>query len=65
MVNIKTKEISVQLGYNLKSQLLDDLINKWLEANTDIILDIIDIKYHTQMTDNNSESSALVIYKTK
>jgi hypothetical protein len=53
MVNIRVKEIATSLT------------NKWLEKNTDIILEIIDIKYHTQMTDNNSESSVLIIYKTK
>jgi hypothetical protein len=53
MVNIRVKETATSLT------------NKWLEANADTILEIIDIKYHTQMTDNNSESSVLIIYKTK
>jgi len=64
MVNIKTKEINWILGID-KTKKVDELTNDWIEANADTILDIIDIKYHTQMTDENSESSVLVIYKTK
>ena len=63
MVNIKTKEF-IKRGGSLSSS-IDIQTNEWLKANEDIILDIVDIKYHTQMTDNNSESSVLVIYKTK
>ncbi|MDB4342148.1 hypothetical protein N9998_00220 [Nitrosopumilus sp.] len=64
MVNIKTKEINWVLGID-KTKKVDELTNDWIKANADTILDIIDIKYHTQMTDENSESSVLVIYKTK
>jgi len=64
MVNIKTKEINWVAGYDKKKK-VDELTNEWIKANADTILEIIDIKYHTQMTDENSESSVLVIYKTK
>ena len=65
MVNIKTKEINWVLGNWQKTKKVDELTNDWIKANADTILDIIDIKYHTQMTDENSESSVLIIYKTK
>ncbi len=65
MFNIKTKEISAVLTEEGIKNSVDVLVNKWLDANAERILEIVDIKYHTQMTDNNSESSVLVIYKTK
>ena len=64
MTNIKTKEINWVLGID-KTKKVDELTNDWIKANDDTILDIIDIKYHTQMTDDNSESSVLILYKTK
>ena len=64
MVNIKTKELNWVLEID-KTKKVDELTNDWIKANADTILDIIDIKYHTQMTDDNSESSVLIIYKTK
>lgn len=65
MFNIKTKEISAVWTEEGIKNSVDVLVNKWLDANAERILEIVDIKYHTQMTDNNSESSVLVIYKTK
>ena len=65
MFNIKTKEISAVLTEEGIKNSVDVLVNKWLDVNAERILEIVDIKYHTQMTDNNSESSVLVIYKTK
>jgi len=65
MFNIKTKEISAVLTEEGIKNSVDVLVNKWLDANAERILEIVDIKYHTQMTDNNSESSVLIIYKTK
>tara|TARA_R110002051_G_scaffold5509_2_gene28316 strand:- start:208 stop:399 length:192 start_codon:yes stop_codon:yes gene_type:complete len=63
MVNIKTKEF-IKRGGSLSSS-IDIQTNEWLKANKDIILDIVDIKYHTQMTEDRSESSVLIIYETK
>ncbi len=65
MFNIKTKEISAVLTEEGIKNSVDVLVNKWLDVNAERILEIVDIKYHTQMTDNNSESSVLIIYKTK
>ncbi len=65
MFNIKTKEISAVWTEEGIKNSVDVLVNKWLDANAERILEIVDIKYHTQMTDNNSESSVLIIYKTK
>jgi len=65
MFNIKTKEISAVWTEEGIKNSVDVLVNKWLDVNAERILEIVDIKYHTQMTDNNSESSVLVIYKTK
>jgi len=72
MVDIQTHEISVSWSSNKWSgkftntpEPLDKLINDWLNKNSNSIAEIIDIKYHTQLTDNNTSSSALVIYKTK
>lgn len=59
MVNIRTKEISAT-----SEETVDVLVNEWLEANVNGILEIVDIKYHTQLTDNASDSSVLVIYRT-
>jgi len=63
MVNIKIKEF-IKRGGSLSSS-IDTQTNEWLKDNKDIIADIVDIKYHTQMTDDRSESSVLIIYKTK
>jgi hypothetical protein len=65
MFNIKTKEISAVWTEEGIKNSVDVLVNKWLDVNAERILEIVDIKYHTQMTDNNSESSVLIIYKTK
>tara|TARA_B110001454_G_scaffold100441_1_gene94841 strand:- start:1243 stop:1440 length:198 start_codon:yes stop_codon:yes gene_type:complete len=65
MFNIKTKEINASWSEEGMKISVDVQVNKWLDANAERILEIVDIKYHTQMTDNNSESSVLVIYKTK
>jgi hypothetical protein len=59
MVHIRTKEIYA--SYNLT---VDTIVNKWLAENQITSEQLIDIKYHTQLTDNNSESSVLIIYKT-
>lgn len=56
VTNIRVKEFA-NTGF------IEDQVNKWLEENEKDIITLIDIKYHTQLTDNNAESSALIIYK--
>lgn len=40
---------------------IDDLINEFLEENTD--LEVIDIKYQSNVSNGNYNDSALIIYK--
>jgi hypothetical protein len=54
--NIRVKEF-------VNSGLIEEDINNWLEKNEKDIITLMDIKYHTQLTDSNAESSALIIYK--
>ena len=63
MIKIKTKEF-IKRGGSISSS-IDTQTNEWLKDNKDIIVDIVDIKYHTQMTEDRSESSVLIIYKTE
>ncbi len=56
VTNIRVKEFA-NTGF------IEDQVNKWLEENEKDIITLIDIKYHTQLTDMNAESSALIIYK--
>lgn len=56
VTNIRVKEFA-NTGF------IEDQVNKWLEENEKDIITLIDIKYHTQLTDSNAESSALIIYK--
>ena len=57
MTTVRTKEITVGAEKGI-----DKLTNDWLIQNQDNIQDIVDIKYHTQMTDEIQETSVLIIY---
>ena len=46
--NIRVKEF-------VNSGLIEEDINNWLEKNEKDIITLMDIKYHTQLTDSNAE----------